>query len=53
MGSLPSAAKIPSLLQVFSEPWCCLSALAFIVTVRHDIEVLTRFQRHFWLVVQG
>lgn len=24
---------------VFSEPWCCLSALAFIVTVRHDIHV--------------
>lgn len=28
MGSLPTAAEHP---QVFSEPWCCLSALAFIV----------------------
>lgn len=41
MGSLPSAAPTPTPLpQVFSEPWCCLSALAFIVTVRHDIEHL-------------
>lgn len=56
VSSLPSAAQIPPLPHVFSEPWCCLSVLAFIVTVRHDIEVSTslHLQRHFWLlVVQG
>lgn len=53
MGSLPSAAQVPlPPPQVFSEPWCCLSALAFIVTDRHDIEVSSpRLQRHLWLLV--